>query len=155
MKKLFFIVFMLSGVCTVYAQHPNNIANDITKLFEFKNDQYDFGKIPYGKPVQYDVLIKNIGTDSASLDNVQVGCGCTTPKYEKGKKFAPGETIIVTLGFSGNAIGNFSKSATLFFNNGTVSKSLNFKGETYTGNSNTPTTNSSAQPNQKNPLPGN
>ncbi len=104
---------------------------DINKLAEFKNADYDFGKIPYGKPVEFIVSIKNISNDALTLDNVTVGCGCTTPKYEKGKKFLPGETIIVTLGFNAGTMGTFLKNATLYFNNGTLNKQVNFKGETY------------------------
>jgi len=136
MKKLFFLVMMVFAGFITNAQATDNSPKDITKVFEFKNDQFDFGKIPFGKPVEYDVIIKNISNDSASIDNVQVGCGCTTPKYEKGKKFGPGETIKVTLGFNGSTVGAFQKTATLFFNNGTLNKPVNFKGETYTAPAN-------------------
>jgi hypothetical protein len=138
MKKLFFLFLLFSSAVALHAQTNENAPKDITKVFEFKNDQYDFGKIIFGKPVEYDVIIKNISHDSASIDNVQVGCGCTTPKYERGKKFGPGETIKITLGFNGNTFGVFQKSATLFFNNGTLSKPVNFKGETFTAPANNP-----------------
>ncbi len=82
---------------------------DISKVLEFKEDNHDFGKIPYGKPVEFDILIKNIGQESVKIDNVKVGCGCTTPKYEQGKNYAPGETFKVTLGFNGYTDGSFEK----------------------------------------------
>ena len=31
---------------------------DITKFVEFKNADYDFGKIPFGKPSEYQLSIK-------------------------------------------------------------------------------------------------
>lgn len=103
---------------------------DITKVLDFKNADYDFGKIPFGKVAEYEVSFKNISTDSVTLERVQVGCGCTTPKYDANKKFGPGETIKVTLGFNGSADGVFTKAATIFFNDG-MSKQVTFKGETY------------------------
>lgn len=131
MKRIVFIAFaiLIAGFAT--AQN-NSTVKDITKVLEFKNAEYDFGKIPYGKPVEYDVLIKNISNDSASLDNVTVGCGCTTPKYEKGKKFGPGETVKLTLGFNGSSMGTFAKQATIYLNNGVLVKQLTFRGETFT-----------------------
>lgn len=103
---------------------------DISKVLEFKEENHDFGKIPYGKPVEFDVLIKNIGADSVKIDNVKVGCGCTTPKYEQGKTYAPGENFKVTLGFTGYADGVFEKSVDIFFNNG-LSKLIKFHGIGY------------------------
>lgn len=103
---------------------------DIAKTLEFKNADYDFGKIPHGKQAEYELTIKNISRDSVTLDRVQVGCGCTTPKYEANKKFGPGESIKVTLGFNGSSEGAFTKFATIFFSDG-MSKQVTFKGETY------------------------
>lgn len=106
---------------------------DINKVFEFTNDNYDFGKIVGGKPVEYVVTIKNISKEEATLTNVQVTCGCTTPKYEANKKFAPGESIQVTLGFNGGSPGQaspFTKTVNITLN-GNLIKSVTFKGETY------------------------
>ena len=124
----FFVMTMAKAQTTVAPQ-------DVNKLFEFTNSDYDFGKITFGKPVKYDVFIKNIGMDSASLENVQVGCHCTTPEYEKGKRFGPGQTIKVTLGFSGDQMGIFNKVATIYLSGG-ISKVVTFKGETFTPPSN-------------------
>ncbi len=118
---------------------PNNTATadtatapkaDISKVLEFNQENHDFGKIPYGKPVEFDVLIKNISPDSVKIDNVKVGCGCTTPKYEQGKSFAPGENFKVTLGFTGYADGPFEKYVDIFYNNG-LSKQIKFHGTGY------------------------
>ncbi len=130
MKRIAFILTAFFVMNMAKAQTAP-VAKDVNKSFEFTNSDYDFGKITFGKPVKYDVLIKNIGIDSASLDNVQVGCGCTTPEYEKGKRFGPGETIKITLGFNGNTMGVFSKIATIYLSGG-FSKVVTFKGETFT-----------------------
>lgn len=143
MKKITGFLASVLLVAFVNAQTPATASNaatsinataapkaDIAKVLEFKEDNHDFGKIPYGKPVEFDVLIKNIGQDSVKIDNVKVGCGCTTPKYEQGKSFAPGESFKVTLGFSGYADGIFEKSVDIFFNNG-LSKQIKFHGTGY------------------------
>lgn len=104
-------------------------AKDITKVLTFKNDNYDFGKIPQGKPVEFNLEVKNISGESVKLENVQVSCGCTTPKYEA-KAYAPGETFKITLGFNAAAAGAFSKTVTIFFSNG-LTKLVTFKGETF------------------------
>jgi len=116
------------AVAATPQQHTE--VKDISKNLQFTNAEYDFGKIPFGKPAEYQLEIKNIGKDTATLDRVQVGCGCTTPKYEAGKKFAPGESVKVTLGFNGSTDGAFTKFVTVFFNDG-MSKQVTFKGETY------------------------
>jgi Protein of unknown function (DUF1573) len=115
------------------AAQPVAPPQDASKLFEFKNDAYDFGKIQGGKPAEYDLFIKNISKEPAELTLVQPGCGCTTPKYEAKKKFAPGETVKVTLGYNGgspSSAGPFTKGVTITLN-GNVTKSVTFKGETY------------------------
>jgi hypothetical protein len=112
------------------ASTPTEAKADISKVLEFKEDNHDFGKIPYGKPVEFDVLIKNVSKDSVKIENVKVGCGCTTPKYEQGKAYAPGEDFKVTLGFSGYADGPFEKYVDIFFNNG-LSKQIKFHGTGY------------------------
>lgn len=138
MKKITLFLSSLCVAAIINAQAPATSTtagaattqqkSDISSVVEISDDNHDFGKIPYGKPVTYDVIIKNISNDSVKIDNVKVGCGCTTPKYEQGKSFGPGETAKVTLGFSGYAMGNFEKTAEIFLNNG-LSKVVKFHGE--------------------------
>lgn len=137
MKKIFFLVIAISAITVIHAQTttqtvnaPATIVKDVNKILQFTNDAFDFGKIPAGKPTKYELQIKNISNEKIILKKVEVGCGCTTPEYEKDKTFGPGETIKITLGFSGNANGPFSKSATLFFNDD-ISKQVTFKGDAY------------------------
>lgn len=139
MKKCTFIVAALLLTVGINAQQKTETTSetvkpqqpkDITKYIEFKNADYDFGKIPFGKPAEYDLGIKNISKEAVTIERVQVSCGCTTPKYQQGQKLAPGESATVTLGFNGNSEGHFTKYVTVFFNDG-MSKQITFKGETY------------------------
>lgn len=117
---------------SVSATPPTTLtpAVEISKVLEIQESTHDFGKIVMGKPVEFDVVIKNISNQPVKIENVKVGCGCTTPKYEAGKEFAPGESFKVTLGFSNMQEGHFEKYADIFFNNG-LSKQIKFFGDGY------------------------
>ena len=129
MKKIFITMLMFLAVSAIKAQTNSTPAQvDIAKVLKFTNDNYDMGKIPNGKPVEYNVDVQNISNSNITLDNVIVGCGCTTPKYTKNQVLTPGAHAIITLGFNGLAIGPFSKSATLFFS-GNLVKPVSFRGE--------------------------
>jgi len=134
MKRIVIIVaafFLMSNAQSQTSTTPK----DVNSLFGISNSNYSFGKIPYGKPVKYSLFITNKGMDSASLDNIQVGCGCTTPEYVKGQRFAPGDSVKVTLGFNGNTMGTFNKVATIYLSSGStkgLSKVVTFNGETFT-----------------------
>ncbi len=141
MKKISLLLSALFVVCLLYAQPPETKTSekgneqtetktDITQVLMFNEENHDFGQIPNGKPVEFEVVIKNISKDSVKLDNVKVGCGCTTPKYEQGKSYGPGEVFKVTLGFNGYANGPFEKYADINFSNG-LSKHVKFHGVGY------------------------
>jgi len=133
MKKLLLLVPALFAVALLKAQTPvaqqQQQQNDITKIVEFKELDHDFGKIPFGKPAEFELEMKNLSKDSVKIENVQVGCGCTTPKWSPGP-YAPGETFRVGIGFNGATDGEFHKVVTLFFNGG-LSQVIKFHGQTF------------------------
>ena len=132
MKKFILLIFLIAGV--TFTAHTQITNADISKQFSFTNDNFDFGKIPYGKPAEYTLTITNIGKDTATLDDVRPSCGCTTPQFERGRKFAPGQSVAIVLGFNGNTLGAFYKTAGIFLNNNKQSKQVSFKGETFQEN---------------------
>ncbi|NBV11390.1 MAG: DUF1573 domain-containing protein, partial [Chitinophagia bacterium] len=103
------------------------VQKDITKVLKFSNDNYNMGNIPYGKPTEFNVTIENISSAPITLNNVQVSCGCTTPKFQANEVIAPGQKTVVTLGFNGSAMGNFTKNATIFLSDNLI-KTVNFYG---------------------------
>mgnify|MGYP000008649094 CR=1 FL=1 len=125
MKSIFVTAFLVFGMMSCKAQ---TTPADITKVLKFTNDNFDMGKITTGKSTEFNVDILNISAAPVTLDNVMVGCGCTTPKYTKGQVIAPGEHASVVLGFNGSAVGAFSKVATIFFS-GNLTKQVSFHGE--------------------------
>lgn len=128
-----FVPVAEAPVATAQEIVPAAAPQDVNKLFSFTNDSYDFGKIVAGKAAEYTLTIKNISKEEATLTLVQPSCGCTTPKYEAGKKFAPGEEVKVVLGFNGGSPGQAqttTKTITITLN-GSLTKSVSFKVETY------------------------
>jgi Protein of unknown function (DUF1573) len=139
MKKLTILMSVLFALTTATKAQISttttpgviNAKPDVDKVLQFTNADYNFGKIVFGKPTEYQVSVKNLSSDSVTLDNVQAGCGCTTPKgYTRGEKIAPGKTKVVTLGFNGGTNGAFTKFVTFFFSGG-MQKQVSFHGETY------------------------
>jgi hypothetical protein len=133
MKKLFLLVPAFLVALALNAQNQNQTQTttppDISKVIEFKELDHDFGKIPYGKPAEFELEMKNISSDSVKIENVQVGCGCTTPKWSAGP-YAPGESFKVGIGFNGATDGEFHKVVTIFFSGG-VQQLIKFHGQTY------------------------
>ena len=91
--------------------------------------EFDFGKIPQGKPVTHVFEFKNIGTAPLSLDNVQASCGCTTPVWNK-DTLAPGSSSKITVGYNAQNEGSFTKPVTITYN-GNQSKQIIIKGEVW------------------------
>ncbi len=146
MKKILILLPALFAFALLRAQDATANTQppaDVAKYVDFKETDHDFGKIPQGKPAEFDLFMKNISSDSIRVDNVSVGCGCTTPKYEHGP-YAPGETFKVTVGFNAGVMGPFSKVITIFFNGG-ISKVIHFHGETFAAAANAAPANASVQ----------
>jgi hypothetical protein len=99
----------------------------IEETLAVKETEFDFGKIPQGKPVTHVFSITNSGKTGFKLDNVQASCGCTTPVWDKEKVIAPGTTSEITVGYNAAAEGPFTKPVTITYN-GTQSKVITIKG---------------------------
>lgn len=137
MKKTTLFVYLLLGV--IYAKAQDSLPKqpaDVDKVVFFNNSDYKMGRIPFGKPLEYTLSFTNKGKDTLVLQNVMVGCGCTTPKYKAGEKIAPGKSSVVVLGFNGDARGEFTRTADIIFTNGMV-KQVRFSGTTYSDSTGT------------------
>lgn len=108
----------------VFAQEKN-----INEYLKFSETVHDFGKTPYGKAVEFDIVLTNISKDSIKIENVKVGCGCTTPKWSAGP-YAAGQTFKITLGFNGYSEGHFEKYVDVYFSEG-LHQQIKFIGEGY------------------------
>lgn len=95
-----------------------------------KEQLYDFGRIPQGKPVTHVFEVENTGKDSLKISNVQASCGCTTPEWERNKVQAAGEKTKITVGYNAAAEGPFTKYITITYN-GSLTKQVTIKGEVW------------------------
>ena len=147
MKKIFTLVLALSMVMAVNAQMttaPNAISTvagitkpaDVTpvtptdELLILKEKEFNFGKIPQGKPVVHIFEVENKSKDSLKIVNVQASCGCTTPDWEKDKVVAPGSGTKITVGYNAAAEGPFTKFITVTYN-GTQTRQITITGEVW------------------------
>jgi Protein of unknown function (DUF1573) len=142
MKKFITLAFISLSVAAVKAQNsgtgPVKPADaqqvaapaPVLETLAMKESEFNFGKIPQGKPVTHVFEISNSGKDSLRITNVQASCGCTTPEWEKDKVLAPGGTSKITVGYNAAAEGTFNKPVTITYN-GTQTKVIFIKGEVW------------------------
>jgi Protein of unknown function (DUF1573) len=107
----------------------------IAEVLGVKETEYDFGKIPQGKPVTHNFEVLNFGSIGFKLENVTASCGCTTPSWNKEETILPGKSSLINVGFNAGAEGPFAKQITITYNSG-QSKIITIKGEVWK----TPTT---------------
>ncbi len=100
------------------------------EMLTLKETEFDFGKIPQGKPVTHVFEVINKSTVSLKIANVNASCGCTTPEWEKEKTVAPGEKTNITVGYNAAAEGPFTKFITVTYND-SQSKQITIKGEVW------------------------
>ncbi len=110
---------------------PNAEASKSTveEIIAIKETEFDFGKIPQGKPVTHVFMFTNTGKAPLILENVQASCGCTTPEWSK-DPVAPGKTSQITVGYNAANEGAFTKPVTITYN-GNQTKQINIKGEVW------------------------
>ena len=139
MKKLITLSLVAFSVIVVNAQQTKiavpaqtdaKPATPPVETLVLKETEFNFGKIPQGKPVTHIFEVTNTGKDSIKIVNVQASCGCTTPEWERDKPIAPGTTAKITVGYNAAAEGPFTKPVTITYN-GTEIKQLFIKGEVW------------------------
>jgi hypothetical protein len=139
MKKIITLLLVTISVMAVKAQQTAAVVTTTVadtkpsapvETLVLKETEFNFGKIPQGKPVTHIFEISNIGKDSLRIVNVQASCGCTTPEWEKDKPIAPGKSAKITVGYNAAAEGPFTKPVTITYN-GTEIKQLFIKGEVW------------------------
>ena len=124
MKKYFLFAFCLIAFMAVKAQTETTPS----EVLNLKETEFDFGKIPQGKPVYHLFEIANKSNAPLKLDNVAASCGCTTPEWSH-EEIAPGATSIIKVGYNAAAEGHFEKPITITYAN--QSKVIRIKGEVW------------------------
>jgi Protein of unknown function (DUF1573) len=115
MKKYFFLFVMLGVVAVGYAQNAATKVNGPVITFDKK--VHDFGDIVQGDKVEETFRFTNTGNEPLIITNVQVTCGCTTPKGWPRDPIAPGAKGELTIAFnSAGKMGRQNKVVTVVSN---------------------------------------
>ena len=118
-----------STVTTNVAANTISIAQ-ADEMLTLKETEFNFGKIPQGKPVTHIFEVINKSNLPLKITQVSASCGCTTPSWEKDKTVAPGEKTNITVGYNAAAEGPFTKFITVSYND-SQSKQITIKGEVW------------------------
>ncbi len=150
MKNIFTLLFLFFSSVSLFAQtvKVDKNKNQATKklignkarssalisgdLLVLNEIEYDFGKIPQGKPVTHVFEVINKSTDSLKIENIQASCGCTTPDWERNKVQGTNQTTNITVGYNAASEGIFTKTITISYN-GSQTKQITIKGEVWKG----------------------
>ena len=142
MKRIILFAFISCFSLGIHAQeNPHSVPvqgsdnkteakKPVEEVLSVKEDVYDFGKIPQGKPVHHIFNVTNIGKEPLKIANVQASCGCTTPEWDKENAIAVGQDGKITVGYNAAAEGAFTKFITITYNE-TGSKQITIKGEVW------------------------
>jgi hypothetical protein len=98
-------------------------------IYNFPEDNYDFGVIEEGEIAAHEFEFSNTGKDSIKLkrENIRPSCGCTTPKVTEGSIAPQGKGKITAEYNTNGRVGNFVKTINIFEDNNIV-KVLTIKG---------------------------
>ncbi len=139
MKQLFTCLSAICLMSVVHAQTgtvPTSATQNVItiaqadEMLTLKETEFDFGKIPQGKPVVHIFEVTNKSNTPLKITNINASCGCTTPECEKDKVVTPGENTKITVGYNAAAEGPFTKFITVTYND-TQSKQITIKGEVW------------------------
>lgn len=76
-------------------------------VIAWEKPAYDFGDVVQGEKVEHTFKFKNTGNEPLVITNVQVTCGCTTPKGWERDPILPGESSELTISF--NSSGKYGR----------------------------------------------
>ena len=96
-------------------------------VIAWEKKSHDFGNIVQGDKVEHTFYFSNTGNEPLIITNVQVSCGCTTPKGWPRDPIPPGASGEITVSFnSAGKMGVQNKPVTL------VTNAVNPEGNTIT-----------------------
>lgn len=115
MRKYLFLVCVIALASTSFAQEKK-AARQNGAVITWEKKTHDFGNIVQGDKVEHTYYFTNTGNEPLIITNVQVSCGCTTPKWPR-DPIPPGGQGELTVGFnSAGKMGMQNKPVTLVSN---------------------------------------
>lgn len=116
MKKMLMIAMVLVSVASAYAQSATT-ANQNGPVLSWDKNTHDFGNIVQGDVVEHTFKFTNTGNEPLIITNVQVSCGCTTPKGWPRDPVMPGGSGELTVAFNSTGkMGAQTKPVTIISN---------------------------------------
>ena len=113
MKRLALFAFIITVATTAIAQTNKASGPAIT----WEKSTFDFGDIAQGDKVEHIFKFTNTGNQPLIITNIQVTCGCTTPKGWPRDPIAAGAKGEVTIAFNSTGkLGKQNKVATVMSN---------------------------------------
>ena len=113
MKRIFFLILMVGIAASGIAQSVKTNGPAIT----WEKSTFDFGDIVQGDKVEHTFKFTNTGNQPLIITNIQVTCGCTTPKGWPRTPIAAGAKGEVTIAFdSAGKLGKQNKVVTVMSN---------------------------------------
>ena len=118
MKKYLFLLAVLSFAVPTIAQEVNAAEKKVDgPVLTWEKKTHDFGDIYQGDKVEHTFYFTNTGNEPLLITNVQVTCGCTTPKGWPRDPVAPGAKGELTVAFnSAGKSGKQDKTVTITSN---------------------------------------
>lgn len=99
MKKYFLMVVLLGLGLQGFAQVTSTVKPN-GPVITFEKKTHEFGDMIQGDKVEQTFKFTNTGNEPLIITNVQVTCGCTTPKGWPRDPIPPGGKAEITLGFN-------------------------------------------------------
>jgi len=117
MRKYLFLVFILGVVASSFGQQAQQTVKKDGAVITFDKKTHDFGDIMQGDKVEHTFYFTNTGNEPLIITNVQVTCGCTTPKGWPREPIPPGGKGELTVSFnSAGKSGRQNKPVTVVSN---------------------------------------
>jgi hypothetical protein len=116
MKKYLFLVIVSAFAFQSFAQGTQTEKKD-GPVLTWDKKTHDFGDIVQGDKVETTYYFTNTGNEPLIITNVQVSCGCTTPKGWPRDPIAPGGKGELSISFnSAGKMGKQNKPLTIISN---------------------------------------
>ncbi len=116
MRKYLIIICALAIALPSFAQEKKAEKKD-GPVISWEKKTHDFGNIFQGDKVEHTFHFTNVGNEPLIITNVQVSCGCTTPKGWPRDPIPPGGSGELTVSFnSAGKMGMQNKPVTLVTN---------------------------------------
>ena len=103
MKRLILLLVIFSAFNLLYAQSSKSDG----AVIAWEKSTHDFGDVVQGDKVEHTFRFINTGNKDLVITNVEVTCGCTTPKGWPRDPIPPGERGELTVAF--NSVGKIGK----------------------------------------------